>query len=198
MAEGRMVALEFPTFVLVSVYTPHSGVGELKRLEYRVETWDRKFEQYLKDLRRKYLKPLVVCGDLNVIRHDSDIYNPAWVKEGRPGLTEEERNSFEQILQNCKLVDAFRKLYPLRLLVYSHWTERNPVARKNNWGTRMDYFLASTKMAECLIDQKYQAQIEGSDHCPVSLEIDLDKLQKVYDRMLAKNAAEDSEMTDSN
>ena len=84
--------------MLVSVYTPHSGVGELKRLDYRVDTWDRKFEVYLIELRRSSGKPLVVCGDLNVIRHDSDIYNPAWVKEGRPGLTERERNSFEHIL----------------------------------------------------------------------------------------------------
>ena len=82
----------------------------------------------------------------------SVIYNPAWVKEGRPGLTERERSSFEQILEGTKIVDSFRKLYPLRLLVYSHWTERNPIARKNNWGTRMDYFLTSKKMSDCLVE----------------------------------------------
>jgi exodeoxyribonuclease-3 len=155
-SEGRMVTLEFDRFILVSVYTPHSGVGELKRLEYRVETWDRQFQQYLIDLKKR-CKPIVVCGDLNVIRHDSDIYNPAWVKEGRPGLTDRERKSFESILEHAKLDDTFRKLYPLRLLVYSHWTDRNPIARKNNWGTRMDYFLTSKKMAACLVNQKYNA-----------------------------------------
>ena len=138
----------------------------------------------------------MVAGDLNVIRHDSDIYNPAWVKEGRPGLTDRERNSFENILTSCKLVDTFRKLYPLRLLVYSHWTERNPVARKNNWGTRMDYFLTSKRIDRCLIEQKYLPQIEGSDHCPVTLELDADKLKLVYEEILKKRGTEDSEMTD--
>jgi len=153
--EGRVLALEFDSFVLVSVYTPHSGTEAMKRLDYRVDTWDRKFETYLNKLRKSQGKPLVVAGDLNVIRHDSDIYNPAWAKEGRPGLTDRERQSFENILTSCKLVDSFRKLYPLRLLVYSHWTERNPVARKNNWGTRMDYFLTSKRIDDCLVEQKY-------------------------------------------
>lgn len=155
--EGRMVTLEFDSFVLVAVYTPHSGVGDLKRLDYRVDTWDRHFEDYLNQTRRQFCKPLVVCGDLNIIHRDCDIYNPAWVKEGRPGLTERERDSFGRIIENCKLIDTFRKLYPLRLLVYSHWTERNPIARKNNWGTRMDYFLTTKHLAPALIEQRYNA-----------------------------------------
>ena len=84
--EGRVLAVEFPKFVVVSVYTPHSGVKGLKRLEYRVETWDRAFEVYLTQL-QKYEKPLIVCGDLNIIRHNADIYTPKG-KEGFPGLTD--------------------------------------------------------------------------------------------------------------
>ena len=166
--EGRVTACEFYEYVLVSVYTPHSGVGELKRLEYRVETWDKAFSQYLQKLTDKYQKKLVVCGDLNIIRHNADLYNPK-TKEGRPGLTDRERDSFEKILEECDLNDTFRKLYPLRQLVYSHWTDRCGIARKNNWGSRMDYFLTSTKLK--VIDCKYHAQIEGSDHCPVSLTV---------------------------
>ena len=92
--EGRLIAKVFPSFVLVSVYTPHSGVGDLKRLEYRVERWDRAFEVYINRLKTQTKKPVIVCGDLNIIRHDQDIYNPK-SKVGRPGTTELERNSFE-------------------------------------------------------------------------------------------------------
>lgn len=94
--EGRVIAKVFADFVLVSVYTPHSGVGDLKRLDYRVERWDRAFEAYIERLKESTGKPIVVCGDLNIIRHDQDIYNAkAKFKEGRPGLTERERTSFE-------------------------------------------------------------------------------------------------------
>lgn len=84
-----------------------------------------------------------------------------------------ERQSFESILDECKMRDSFRKLYPLRQLVYSHWTDRCGIARKNNWGSRMDYFLTSDDLDQEIIDVKYHAQIEGSDHCPVSLTLNV-------------------------
>jgi len=92
--EGRVIAKVFSDFVLVSVYTPHSGVGDLKRLDYRVERWDRAFEAYIERLKAKTGKRVVICGDLNIIRNDVDIYNPK-TKGGRPGTTDLERNSFE-------------------------------------------------------------------------------------------------------
>ena len=98
--EGRVIAKVFSDFVLVSVYTPHSGVGDLKRLEYRVEQWDRAFEEYIQRLKQQTGKPVIVCGDLNIIRHEQDIYNSK-SKDGRPGLTDRERDSFESILENC-------------------------------------------------------------------------------------------------
>ena len=79
---------------MVSVYTPHSGVGDLKRLDYRVERWDRAFEAHINRLKKQTGKPVVVCGDLNIIRRDQDIYNPK-SKTGRPGTTDRERDSFE-------------------------------------------------------------------------------------------------------
>ena len=93
-AEGRIISKIFSSFVLVSVYTPHSGVGELKRLEYRVKRWDRAFEAYINRLKDQTGKPVIICGDLNIIRHDQDIYNPK-TKVGRPGTTDRERDSFE-------------------------------------------------------------------------------------------------------
>ena len=138
----------------MSVYAPNAGVKGAKRLTYRVKIWDRAFEAYIKRLKEKTGKPVIVCGDLNIIRHDSDIYNPK-TKGGRPGTTDLERDSFEQILNNCDMHDSFRKLYPLRLLVYSHWTDRCGIARKNNWGSRMDYFLTAKDIANKVIDVKY-------------------------------------------
>ena len=196
--EGRVIAKEFATFILVSVYTPHSGVGDLKRLDYRVERWDRAFEAYINRLKEQTGKSVIVCGDLNIIRHEQDIYNPK-TKGGRPGLTDRERNSFEQILSNCDLQDSFRKLYPLRMLVYSHWTDRCGIARKNNWGSRMDYFLSSGELKARVRDVKYQSQIEGSDHCPVTLELryqsDLKKID-VEENLAAKQDEEQRDSSD--
>lgn len=188
--EGRLLAVDFISYILIAVYTPHSGVGDLKRLDYRVDEWDRQFEAYINNLKETYQKPVVVCGDMNIIPHDADIYNPG-SKVGRPGTTERERNSFLQIQKSTGLIDAFRKLYPLRQLVYSHWTDRCGTARKNNWGSRMDYFLAGpgTKV----VDVKYYAQIEGSDHCPVSLTYDSEPQQDVGCSSSKKRSREEFE-----
>ena len=70
--EGRVIAAEYDTFILVTVYTPNSG-SELKRLAYR-QSWDKEFHDYLKQLERR--KPVVVCGDLNVAHQDIDLARP--------------------------------------------------------------------------------------------------------------------------
>lgn len=168
--EGRILSCQFKNFVLVSVYTPHSGVGELKRLDFRVNQWDRAFQEHINKLKAVTGKEVIVCGDLNIIRHNCDIYNPKWCGQ-RPGSTDLERDSFETILSQCALDDSFRAKYPLRMLVYSHWTDRCGIARKNNWGSRMDYFLTSQSLRAQIKDVKYWAQIEGSDHCPLSIDL---------------------------
>lgn len=85
------------------------------------------------------------------------------------------------------------------MLVYSHWTDRCGIARKNNWGSRMDYFLTSKELKPHVIDVKYQSQIEGSDHCPVTIELDFTKEVKHAERSSNKeqeDAGEDEEVKD--
>ena len=126
----------------------------LQRLQYRVYRWDRAFEIYINQLKQQTGKPVIICGDMNIVRHDRDIHNTN--RQGRPGTTKLERDSFEQFLTNCELNDTFRQLHPLKMMVYSHWTDRCGIARKRNWGSRMDYFLTSSDMAEGGMLGKYR------------------------------------------
>ena len=107
--EGRSITLEFERFVLVAVYVPNAGEG-LKRLNYRIESWDADFHDYLKKLENDKNKPVILAGDLNVAHHEIDIYDPKG-KEKVPGYTPEERYSFTQLLDRG-FTDTYRYLYP--------------------------------------------------------------------------------------
>lgn len=72
--EGRVITLEFKKFFLVTVYSPNSSTG-LKRIEYRINTWDKKFFQFIQDLETNG-KPVILGGDLNVCHTENDICDP--------------------------------------------------------------------------------------------------------------------------
>ena len=164
--EGRVITLEMDNFYLVTVYTPNSQDG-LKRLDYRM-TWEDDFRAFLKDLDSR--KPVLVCGDLNVAHKEIDLKNP---KNNRmnAGFTDQEREKFQTLL-DAGFIDTFRYFYPDMTSIYSWWSYRFK-AREKNAGWRIDYFLASERLAEKLKDAKIHTEIFGSDHCPVELDIDL-------------------------
>ena len=162
--EGRVITLEMADFYLVTVYTPNSQDG-LKRLDLRMQ-WDDDFRNYLKSLDEK--KPVIVCGDMNVAHKEIDIKNPA-SNHKNAGFTDEEREKFS-VLLNAGFVDTFRHFYPDTTQVYSWWSYRFH-AREKNAGWRIDYFLASERMKECLESASILTDIYGSDHCPVELVI---------------------------
>lgn len=164
--EGRLITLEYPDFWLVTAYTPNSQ-SELARLDYRME-WEDSFLNYLKELEQT--KPVIVCGDLNVAHTEIDLKNPKSNRKNA-GFTDEERNKFSQLLESG-FIDTFRFFYPSVTGRYSWWSYRFS-ARKNNAGWRIDYFLTSQSLQENLIQADIYDQILGSDHCPVSLEIDI-------------------------
>ena len=165
--EGRVVTVEFPSYYLVNVYTPNSQRG-LLRLSYRTEIWDRAFHVYLKSL--EATKPVVFCGDLNVAHQEIDLANPkANVKNA--GFTPEERASFGSILTSG-FVDTFRE-FNQQAGQYSWWTYRSN-AREKNIGWRLDYFCASQSLKPHLKAAGIHSHCLGSDHCPVSLELDLE------------------------
>ena len=166
VGEGRSITLEFEDFYLVTVYTPNAQDG-LKRLEYRM-AWEDAFRAYLLALDAK--KPVVVCGDLNVAHQEIDLKNP---KSNRmnPGFSDQEREKFSQLLA-AGFTDTFRFLNPDLAGAYSWWSYRFH-ARENNAGWRIDYFLISDRLRERLTHAAIHADVYGSDHCPVSIELDI-------------------------
>ena len=162
--EGRVIAAEFEDFYLVTVYTPNAQ-RELTRLEYRMR-WEEDFLKYLKGLEEK--KPVIFCGDLNVAHQEIDLKNPK-SNRGNAGFTDEERRCFGKLLENG-FVDTFRHFYPDVTGAYSWWSYMFQ-ARAKNAGWRIDYFLASQALTDRLADAKIHPEVQGSDHCPVELEI---------------------------
>ncbi len=161
--EGRVITLEMEKFFLVTVYVPNSQDG-LRRLDYRM-TWEDEFRAYLQRL--DAVKPVIVCGDLNVAHEEIDLKNPKSNRRNA-GFTDEEREKFG-ILLNAGFADTFRRLYPEQV-TYSWWSYRFR-AREKNAGWRIDYFLVSERLMPLVADAKIHTDIMGSDHCPVSLEI---------------------------
>ena len=164
--EGRVITLEMEDFFLVTVYTPNSQDG-LKRLDYRM-TWEDDFRAYLQNLDSK--KPVLVCGDLNVAHKEIDLKNPK-TNRMNAGFTDQEREKFQTLL-DAGFIDTFRHFYPDMENIYSWWSYRFK-AREKNAGWRIDYFVASARLADKLQGAKIHTEIFGSDHCPVEVTIDL-------------------------
>lgn len=164
--EGRVITLDAGPFYLVNVYTPNSQ-SELARLDYRME-WEEAFASYLRGL--DCVKPVVVCGDLNVAHREIDLSNPSRNRRN-PGFTDEERGAMGRLLDSG-FVDTFRYVYPDKTEAYSWWSYRGN-ARAKNVGWRIDYFLVSCRLAAKIVRAEIHPDIVGSDHCPVSLELDV-------------------------
>ncbi|SET14513.1 exodeoxyribonuclease III [Paenibacillus sp. NFR01] len=162
--EGRIITLEFAGFYLVNVYTPNAK-RDLSRLEYRMD-WEDRFRDYLLALDK--LKPVVVCGDLNVAHQEIDIKN-ARSNRGNSGFTDEERGKMTELL-GAGFIDTFRHLYPDKEGAYTWWSYM-PKIRERNVGWRIDYFLASERLAPFIQEAGMDCHILGSDHCPVVLEL---------------------------
>ena len=162
--EGRVITAEYEDFYVVTVYVPNSQ-RELTRLDYRME-WEEAFLKYLKKLEET--KPLVYCGDLNVAHQEIDLKNPKTNRQNA-GFTDQERKCFGRILENG-FVDTFRHFYPDLKDAYSWWSYMGQ-ARAKNVGWRIDYFVASEALKGRLADAGIHAQVMGSDHCPVELDL---------------------------
>ena len=162
--EGRVITLEYEGFYLVTCYTPNSQ-GELARLPYRME-WEDAFLAYLDGLKAK--KSVICCGDFNVAHQEIDLKNPK-ANRRNAGFTDEERGKFTQLLSHG-YIDTFRYLYPDAEEVYSWWSYRFR-AREKNAGWRIDYFVVSEELRWKLSGAKVHMEVQGSDHCPVELEV---------------------------
>jgi len=164
--EGRVITAEFEEFFLVCCYTPNSQ-NELKRLGYRMK-WEDDFYNYLKGLEEK--KPVVLCGDLNVAHKEIDLKNPK-TNHMNAGFTDQEREKISRLLDSG-FIDTFRHFYPDKKDEYSWWSYIGG-ARSRNAGWRIDYFLASKALEEKIKGAAIHQSVMGSDHCPVSVELDV-------------------------
>lgn len=163
--EGRVITMEMKQFFLVCCYTPNSQDG-LRRLDYRM-TWEDDFRAYL--LRLDAVKPVILCGDLNVAHEEIDLKNPKTNRQNA-GFTDQERQQMTTLLASG-FIDTFRTLYPEQV-TYSWWSYRFQ-ARQKNAGWRIDYFIISERLRPQLLDARIHTDILGSDHCPVELELDV-------------------------
>lgn len=162
--EGRILTLEFEDFYLVNNYTPNAKRG-LERLDYR-QIWEDEIRKYL--LKLKEVKPVIMCGDLNVAHKEIDLRNPK-SNRGNAGFTDEEREKMTQLLE-AGFTDSFRYLYPDKENAYSWWSYMGR-AREKNVGWRIDYFIVSDDMKHKIKEATIYPEIMGSDHCPVGIEI---------------------------
>lgn len=162
--EGRVMAAEFPDFYVVTVYTPNAK-DDLSRVELRHKQWDPAFLAYIKQLEKK--KPVLACGDLNVAHTEDDLARPK-PNIGKKGFTDEEREGFQNFV-DAGLVDTFR-LFTRGNGHYTWWSHFAK-ARERNVGWRIDYWLASAALAKRVKSAKIHADVMGSDHCPISVEI---------------------------
>jgi exodeoxyribonuclease III len=163
--EGRLITLEYDNYYIATVYTPNAK-QELLRLDYR-QKWEDDFREFFKKIDDK--KPVIICGDMNVAHQEIDLKNPK-SNHQNPGFSDEEREKFTLLLDSG-FIDTFRYFYPDKENEYSWWSYRGS-ARKNNTGWRIDYFLVSDRLKEKLKSASIHQNILGSDHCPVSVEIE--------------------------
>ena len=162
--EGRVITLEYDEFYLVNVCTPNSK-RDLTRLDYRL-IWEDAMIKHLVHLNT--YKPVVFCGDLNVAHNEIDLKNPK-PNMGNSGFTYEERGKMSALLEEG-FIDSFRYFYPDQTGAYTWWSYMSKV-RERNIGWRIDYFIVSETFKERLKDVYIHADILGSDHCPILLEI---------------------------
>ncbi len=162
--EGRVVAAEFPKYWVVSVYTVNAK-DDLSRIPLRHKHWDPAFLAYMQELEKT--KPVIFCGDLNVAHTPDDLARPK-ENDGMKGFTAEEREGFDA-LENAGFVDTFRQFHKGNghYSWWSNWAN----ARERNVGWRIDYIMASKKLAQKVSAAAIHADMLGSDHCPVSIEL---------------------------
>lgn len=163
--EGRVIAAEFDTFYVVTAYTPNAK-DDLTRIPLR-QAWDNAMIDYCDSLQQK--KPVLYCGDMNVAHTEDDLANPK-PNRGKKGFTLEERSGFDGWLA-AGFVDVFRRDHEGN--GFYTWWSHFAKSRERNVGWRIDYWLASPPIADKVHNPKIHAEQMGSDHCPVSIEINL-------------------------
>ncbi len=166
--EGRIIEMDFGTFVLFNVYFPNGQMND-ERLRYKMDFY-RDFFAYA-DQYKDDGKHVIIAGDYNTAHNEIDLKNPK-ANEKRSGYLKSEREELDRIIASG-YVDTYRHLHP-DSVKYSWWSYRFK-ARERNAGWRIDYFFTTRQIIEdggvpeAFIDN----EIYGSDHCPIGLELEI-------------------------
>lgn len=164
--EGRLIETRFEDFVLLNIYFPNGGGGP-KRLQYKLDFYDA-FLAHIESLRAKGAA-IIFCGDLNVAHEDIDLARPR-ENEGHTGFLPEERAWVDELV-TLGYVDTFRHFYPDTTSAYTYWDQITR-ARDRNVGWRIDYFFVSPDVLPKIKGAEILPDVYGSDHCPISLELE--------------------------
>lgn len=165
--EGRVITVEFQGFYVSTVYTPNAK-EDLSRIAMR-EAWDPAYLAYMKRLESE--KPVIFCGDFNVAHTELDLARPK-ANKGKKGFTQEERAGFQSMVDSG-FVDTFRTLHEGETGHYTWWSHFGG-ARERNVGWRIDYVMAPKTLLPFLKNARIHADVLGSDHCPVSAEMNIE------------------------
>lgn len=165
-SEGRVLQADFDDFILFNIYFPNGGMSD-ERLQYKLEFYDT-FLDYVNDLRDAG-NNIIVCGDFNTAHKEIDLYHP---KENtdKSGFLPIEREWMTKFIENG-YTDTFRE-FNKEPHQYTWWSYRTK-ARTRNVGWRLDYFFTNDNFMKKVKNSYILSDIEGSDHCPIALEIEL-------------------------
>jgi exodeoxyribonuclease III len=165
--EGRVLGVYYKKFVLFNVYFPNGGGGPV-RLQYKLDFYDA-FLEHIEKVRKEGYS-IIFCGDINTAHEAIDLARPK-ENEEHTGFLPEERAWLDEVV-NHGYIDVFRHLYPSKKDAYTYWDMKSG-ARERNVGWRIDYFFISNDLQKKVKGIEIMANILGSDHCPVALDISL-------------------------
>jgi len=160
--EGRILQLEYPSFILINVYLPHGG-RQKENLDYKLKVYDYLLEYLQKSKDRN----IILIGDFNIAHQDIDLARPRQ-NQNNIMFTPEERQQIDKII-NLGFLDSFREFHKEG----SHytWWPYMAKARQRNLGWRIDYIFISKELTKNLKDAFILSEVMGSDHCPIGIEI---------------------------
>lgn len=165
--EGQYLEARFRSIIVATVQSYSPGTNFLS-LDKRL-AWDSALRQHIRYQRFREGYPVLLIGDLGVARCDDDVYDPVTAKN-YPCYSDAERLALEDTIESCRLVDAYRMLYPKEKGRYTQW-DRHTNARAENRGIRRDHVLITDDMVDAVIDVHTFDQVQGSDHCPIAVDL---------------------------
>lgn len=163
--EGRLITVYFDDLILLAVYFPNGGGGP-DRLAYKLDFYDA-FLKHIERLKKKN-KKIIFCGDINTAHNEIDLARPK-ENEKNTGFLPEERAWLDEVVDHG-WTDAYRYFHPNKEGAYSYWDMKTR-ARERNVGWRIDYFFVSHALLPRLRAAGIAANVYGSDHCPVWIDL---------------------------